>query len=132
MNISDKERKQLWAKSGNRCAICRQELFQPNDNGTDFNVGEECHIISKTPNGPRYMPNLDNYDTYDNLILLCSVHHKEIDDKNHVSLYPPQRLYQIKEVHEKWVNETLDSKNQPKEKDWSAILQKLDLINYHG
>lgn len=117
MNISDKDRKQLWAKSGNRCAICRQELFQSNENGTDFNVGEECHIISKTPNGPRYMPNLDNYDTYDNLILLCSVHHKEIDDKNNVSLYPPQRLYQIKEVHEKWVNETLDSKNQPKEKD---------------
>ena len=27
MSISDKVRKDLWAKSGNRCAICRKEFF---------------------------------------------------------------------------------------------------------
>lgn len=129
MNISEKDRKQLWAKSGNRCAICKQKLFLSNETGTDFNIGEECHIISKAPNGPRHIPNLDNYDTYDNLILLCCAHHKEIDDRNNVSLYPPQQLYQIKEKHEKWVEETLEQRKQYKEKDYKVILKKLDLIN---
>ncbi|MCR5849243.1 MAG: hypothetical protein K6G92_00835 [Bacteroidaceae bacterium] len=129
MNISDKDRKLLWAKSGNRCAICKEKLFQPNENGTDINRGEECHIISKTPNGPRYMPNMQNYDTYDNLILLCNLHHKEIDDDNNISLYPPQRLHQIKKEHEKWVNKSLELKKEPKEKDWNSILKKLNLIN---
>ena len=27
MGILDKDRKRLWAKSGNRCAICKHELF---------------------------------------------------------------------------------------------------------
>ena len=36
MSISDKERKELWAKSGNRCAICKAELFQSVD-GNSFN-----------------------------------------------------------------------------------------------
>lgn len=36
MSISDKVRKELWAKSGNRCAICKAELFQSFD-GNSFN-----------------------------------------------------------------------------------------------
>ena len=129
MNIKEKERKQLWAKSGNRCAICKKELFHSNEDGTDFNIGEECHIISRMPNGPRHIPNMNNYDTYDNLILLCCEHHKEIDDNNNIALYPPQRLRQIKEEHEKWVRESLGKKKQRKEKDWDVILKKLDLVN---
>lgn len=129
MNISEKERKQLWAKSGNRCAICKKELFLANDNGIDYNIGEECHIISKTTNGPRHIPNMENYDTYDNLILLCCEHHKEIDDKNNVALYPIERLHRIKEDHEKWVRESLGTQKQRKEKDWDVILKKLDLVN---
>lgn len=80
MGISDKTRKNLWAKSGNRCSICKTELFSGQKNEDEFNIGEECHIISSKQNGPRYKSNLDNYDTYDNLILLCRNHHKEIDE----------------------------------------------------
>ena len=32
MGILDKDRKHLWAKSGNRCAICKHELFLSNKN----------------------------------------------------------------------------------------------------
>lgn len=132
MNISDKDRKQLWAKSGNMCAICKRRLFLPNEEGQEYNIGEECHIISKTPNGPRHMSNLRNYDTYDNLILLCCEHHKEIDDINNICLYPPKRLYEIKDKHEKWVHDTLQQEKKHKNVDMGEILRKLDLVNYHG
>ncbi len=132
MNIKDKDRKQLWAKSGNQCAICKKELFHANEDGKDFNIGEECHIISKKPDGPRHIPNMNNYDTYDNLILLCCEHHKEIDDKNNVAFYTIERLHQIKEEHEKWVSETLGQKNSRKNVDDKEIFRKLDLVNFHG
>jgi hypothetical protein len=41
MAISDKTRKSLWAKSGNRCSICKIELFSEKDADV-FNIGEEC------------------------------------------------------------------------------------------
>ena len=87
MGILDKDRKHLWAKSGNRCAICKHELFLSNKNNEDFNIGEECHIVSSQLKGPRHVDNYQDYDSYDNLILLCRNHHKEIDDINNVSIY---------------------------------------------
>ena len=77
MAISNKDRKNLWAKSGNRCAICKTELFNKTVNTDEFNIGEECHIISSQKRGPRYKE-LENYDTSDNLVLLCRNHHKVI------------------------------------------------------
>lgn len=54
MGITDKVRKDLWAKSGNRCAICKKEFFTSIDTD-DFNIGDECHIVSSKPNGPRHL-----------------------------------------------------------------------------
>ncbi len=79
MAISEKTRKMLWAKSGNRCAICKIELITEQKTDSNLNIGEECHIISSKSKGPRHKPNLNDYDTFDNLILLCRNHHKEID-----------------------------------------------------
>ena len=79
MAISEKNRKMLWAKSGNRCAICKIELITEQKTDSNLNIGEECHIISSKSKGPRHKPNLNDYDTFDNLILLCRNHHKEID-----------------------------------------------------
>lgn len=107
MGILDKDRKHLWAKSGNRCAICKHELFLSNKNNEDFNIGEECHIVSSQLKGPRHVDNYQDYDSYDNLILLCRNHHKEIDDISNVSIYTKEKLHQIKHEHEKWVSESL-------------------------
>ena len=57
--------------------------------------------------GPRHVDNYQDYDSYDNLILLCRNHHKEIDDINNVSIYTKEMLHQIKHEHEKWVSESL-------------------------
>jgi hypothetical protein len=77
--ISEKTRKMLWAKSGNRCAICKIELITEQKTDSNLNIGEECHIISSKSKGPRHKSNLNDYDSFDNLILLCRNHHKEID-----------------------------------------------------
>ena len=109
MGTTDKTRKLLWGKSGNRCAMCRHVLCvdaTPEDD--ESIVGDECHIISRKENGPRYNPSYpnDKLDSYENLILLCRIHHKQIDDQH--TTYTTQILKQIKENHEKWVSEQLD------------------------
>lgn len=107
MSISEKDRKCLWAKSGNRCAICKRELIMSNTNHLVYNIGEECHIVSSKVNGPRYEAGWNNYDRYENLILLCCNHHKTIDDVNNVSIYSKQKLLEIKSNHELWVRKEL-------------------------
>ena len=129
MSILDKDRKHLWAKSGNRCAICRQELFLSNINKEDFNVGEECHIVSSQINGPRYINNYQNYDSYNNLILLCRNHHKEIDDKSNISIYSIEKLHQIKDQHEKWVRESLKANIPQKGIEVPILLYGNELFN---
>ncbi|MFD0675606.1 MULTISPECIES: HNH endonuclease [unclassified Paenibacillus] len=109
MSISDKTRKILWGRSGNRCTICKIELVVEATIKNDPSViGEECHVISGQANGPRYNSEFDKeiIDSYDNLILLCRVHHKMIDDQQET--YTEHILKQMKDNHEKWVAKRLD------------------------
>jgi len=109
MGITDKTRKLIWGKSGNRCAMCRHVLCVDATLEDDESIiGDECHIVSKKINGPRYDPNYpdDKLDSYKNLILLCRIHHKQIDDQH--TTYAKEILKKIKENHEKWVSKQLD------------------------
>jgi predicted restriction endonuclease len=122
MAISNKTRKNLWAKSGNRCAFCKIELFTEKESTDKFNIGEECHIISSKTNGPRHKPNLDDYDTFDNLLMLCRNHHKEIDELT--DTYSEEVLRYMKQKHENWVNETLNKEiNSEKNKDQKFLIR---------
>jgi len=108
MAISDKNRKILWAKSGNRCAICKHVLVVPgSEMDADSLVGEECHIIARSSNGPRFSPAFppDKVDGEENLILLCPTHHKIVDDQ--ISFYTAEHLREIKSEHEVWVEAKL-------------------------
>jgi hypothetical protein len=110
MAITEKNRKVLWGRSGNRCAICRTQLVQEKDPfNKHLNIGEECHIISKQTNGPRHksVEGFD-YDNSDNLLLLCCNDHKRIDEL--VEKFPEELLIQIKNEHEEWVTKNLDVK----------------------
>ncbi len=109
MSISDKTRKRLWAKSGNRCAISKIELVCDPTGETDESIiGEECHICARNPGGPRYNANLSEVDVdeYNNLILLSRNYHKIIDDNPRY--YTSERLHNIKKSHEERVRKTLD------------------------
>lgn len=71
-------------------------------------VGDECHIVSGSHGGPRHEPSVvaDCIDDYQNLILLCKVHHKLVDDQSET--YTADLLLGLKERHEAWVSEQLN------------------------
>lgn len=107
MSISDRDRKILWARAGNRCSICRSELVQRSGDPTaSVLIGEECHIVSARPGGPRSQATADNLDGYQNLILLCPSDHSRVDQL--VDEYPEEELRRIKSSHENWVAAALD------------------------
>lgn len=109
MAISDKTRKALWAKSGNRCSICRIELVQNEEQATDnLIIGEECHIISSKEKGPRgnIKEEIVDFDGFDNLLLLCANDHKRVDELT--DIYTIEKLRVIKSLHENWVKTTLE------------------------
>jgi hypothetical protein len=88
--------KKLFAHSRNRCAFpkCGNLLVQE-----DTVVGEICHIKAASPNGPRHDPEQtpEERHGYSNLILLCAIHHKIIDDDPEA--YTVERLVKLKEEH---------------------------------
>jgi len=116
MAVNEKARKILWGRSGNRCAICKHELIlSPTPSDDESVVGDECHIVSNHTDGPRYYPTFpkNQIDSYKNLILLCRVHHKMVDDQ--CKTYTSDTLRELKLNHEKWVSEKLSelSKTKP-------------------
>ena len=72
-------------------------------------VGDECHIVSGKPNGPRYESEfpVDVIDSYSSLILLCRVHHKIIGDQPET--FTADILGQLKANHERWIADALAS-----------------------
>lgn len=108
MSISERARKILWGRSGNRCAICRHELVIDATAVADRSVvGEECHVVSGKSQGPRHDPafSADRLDEPENLLLLCRIHHKMADDQ--YETYTVEVLQKLKANHEKWVSVTL-------------------------
>lgn len=99
MAITDRNRKLLWARAHNACAICKCSLIQDaTDSDSASIVGDEAHIISASATGPRGGHPCNDHDGYDNLILLCKIHHKIVDDQP--LTYTIDRLLEIKRAHE--------------------------------
>ena len=105
MSISVRDRKLLWGRAANRCAVCRALLSDVTDASTV--LGEEAHIVAKSPRGPRgrRLPR-GAVDSYDNLILLCPNHHRVIDERH--DRYPESVVREVKRRHEEWVAATLE------------------------
>lgn len=130
MPISDKTRKVLWGRSGNRCAICKHELIvDATVEDSESVVGDECHIVSSKVHGPRHDPSYpkDKFDLYENLILLCRIHHKMIDDQSET--YSTGILRQMKSNHEVWVTQKLSDK-PPTPKPWKLRRVKQNIPEY--
>ena len=91
MSITIPTRKVLWTRAHNMCAFpaCGQALTVDGaaaDSGELIVtvLGEEAHIRSSKPNGPRHDPSYpkEKLDSEENLILLCPTHHTMIDANN--------------------------------------------------
>lgn len=91
--------KRLFALSGNVCAFpqCPTPVIDPESGVV---IGEVCHITAREEGGPRYDHSQtdDERNAFENLVLMCSVHHKIIDTS--VEMYPVERLQEIKASHE--------------------------------
>jgi hypothetical protein len=97
--ISESVTKRLYALSSNRCAFpkCPTPLVDPPSGKV---TGRICHIRARSAEGPRYDPSqtAEDRDGFDNLLLLCPVHHDVIDAD--VVSYTTERLVQMKLEHE--------------------------------
>lgn len=119
MGITDRTRKMLWTRAANRCAMCRQVLVcARTQTDEEAVVGEECHIVSPAPSGPRHDPAypVDKLNAYENLIVLCAVHHKVVDDQPNE--YTPAELRRLKAEHEAWVECSLEADKGPVHLGW--------------
>lgn len=65
-------------------------------------VGEVCHIRAQSALGPRYDSNQSDEERhgFENLVLMCRVHHKVIDAPENVGKYTVAALVEIKHSHE--------------------------------
>ena len=136
MNLTDRDRKILWAKSGNCCAyryngeICGQLLVIPVSEKQSV-VAEECHIIGDKPGSARYLADFNERDTESNCILMCNVHHKIIDD--HGLIYTAEILRAMKNQHEESI---LTTQHQAPDishlKDFSQKLNVIDAKDVTG
>ncbi|MEU9201420.1 HNH endonuclease [Streptomyces sp. NPDC048332] len=91
-------------------------------------MGEEAHIRSAKPDGPRHDTDYDDtkLDTYENLLLLCPTHHTLID-KNNGAGFSVAKLEETKSAHEKLVTESLDS-DEESERELSERMTALLLV----
>lgn len=66
-------------------------------------VGENCHIVAENDGGPRADPlmSTEKRNSYANLILLCNVHHKQVDSQ--FNFFSVDKLLEMKRNHESWV-----------------------------
>lgn len=91
----------------NRCAFhgCTTPIVMP-DSGTI--VGEVCHIRAQNPEGPRHDSNQSDEERhgFENLVLMCGVHHKVIDAKENAHTYTVEALLEIKRSHENAARES--------------------------
>lgn len=105
MTIADHDRRVLWARAHNSCAICHRSLVESaTEVDRESIVGEEAHIVARSRRGPRggLLPESD-IDKYENLILLCRVDHRIVDDQP--NKFTVDVLKTIKSEHESWAAE---------------------------
>jgi hypothetical protein len=142
MGISLRTHKILWARSGGKCSICKNDLIQDHtEQNDDLSViGDEAHIIARNESFTRgdYEPlSPEERDQYSNLILLCKNHHKQVDDQPHE--FSVDKLREIKRAHEEQVKSLwtdADAKKQEDEITYAAYIdvweRSADLDNWRN
>jgi hypothetical protein len=126
--VSLRTKKMLWGRAAGRCSICRTQLVMTEEDTDDpALIGEECHIVGHKLGSARYEQDLalDRRNLYENLILLCRNHHKEIDDQP--NRYTVAILGNIKNEHQEWISsniDTYDEKRQADDEHYASIVER--------
>ena len=114
MTITSTDRKLLWARAYNSCALCKTELTGDADSAALAGIvyGEEAHIVARSIDGPRGRSgDRSAIDAYVNFILLCAKDHKRIDDQP--DFFTLEKVQSIKVNHEKWAREKFNGMPAP-------------------
>ena len=99
--IPESVKLELWVKSAGRCQFkgCNKPVWYNGLTLSKGNFAEIAHIIGSSKQGPRGTDDSENLQTeFSNLMLLCPVCHKTIDDAP--AKYPVALLQQWKQAHE--------------------------------
>lgn len=130
MGISRKNSNLLWGKAAGICSKpgCGYDCTQDSTASNPVALGEMAHMIAKKPGGPRGIAG-GGSDSYDNLILLCPTHHKEID-KADEGVYPPEKLRQWKASHEENIRASCSGAKYGSLKSMACSIQKLLIQNH--
>ncbi|MGH7487940.1 MAG: HNH endonuclease, partial [bacterium] len=108
MSITLATSKVLWARARDQCAFpgCQQALTQESTDAATGEVrttpvGEQAHIRSSKPDGPRHDHNYpaSRVHTHENLILLCPTHHARVD-ANKGAEFTVEALIDMRKMHE--------------------------------
>lgn len=107
----------LAMKSGNLCAFpdCRKSLTSDGVYAEPAVIGEAAHIYGENSGTEKKKPSArycedmidEKRNHYDNLIYLCPTCHTKIDKQEED--FPAELLFKVKEEHELWVEDQLDS-----------------------
>lgn len=93
--------RRLFAVSMNRCAFpgCSTPII---DSISNTILAEICHIHAQRENGPRFDSGQTDEERhgFDNLLLMCGVHHKLIDAPENQRTYTAAHLKELKQAHE--------------------------------
>jgi hypothetical protein len=119
----------LWVACGGVCSYegCNKRLIE-SSSGDLTNAGIIAHIIGHAENSARheYMEEYgytqETLEDIKNLMLMCYHHSKLIDDEHTRDQFPPDRLFKMKEDHEKCVASWSDDK---KKKSIALIYKRL-------
>jgi len=98
----------LWALAAGRCEFlgCNEPLWRDGLTLQEANLSHIAHIIAASPNGPRgdRIESKKMERDFSNLILVCSKHHKLIDNKKLVKKYSVGLLRDFKRLHEERIS----------------------------
>jgi hypothetical protein len=124
MAIAEKDIKLLWGRAGGRCSKpgCTEDLTALTENG-GYTVGEMAHVIGRKPNARRGVPQ-GGADIYDNLILLCPLHHRHID-KAPEDTFPSELLHEWKRQHEETIRRAGSTQRFERFEDLKASVSRI-------
>ncbi len=130
MNISDVDLKKLWGKAAGRCSFpeCPNNCISFFEKSGDIILGEMAHVMPQSSNGPRGTQGVVGSDTYENLILLCPLHHRTIDKAPND--FPGDLLRGWKYEHELKIEEALASPQFSDAKSLFYFASKLLIENH--
>ena len=105
--VPENERLKVWVRSGGRCAFCNAYLLESDLTLRPVLLGEVAHNVAASAGGPRGDQRIPGgqRNSADNLLLLCGLHHPDVDKRAQLDLLTVEQISALKKEHERRVLE---------------------------